>query len=421
MKKTQLESNLSKVRANCRVCLGTDLQEVLSLGSTPPANAFLKKEDLNKNEPFFPLTLDFCNNCGFVQLRDIVSPELLFRNYVYVSSTSPVFVAHFEELAAMIKNRFDFLADSLIVDIGSNDGILLQPFKTRGWKVLGIDPAVKIAEMATKNGIETWSEFFNPKIAKKIVAEKGKAKIVSATSVFPHIDDLDNIVAGVKELLAEDGFFLIEAYYLADLVEKNLFDTIYHEHLSYFTVATMSRLFKRLGMEIFDVEKTDTHGGSLRVFAQRANGPRPISSWVQKLIGEETKKGFSRALTYANFSHKIEENKNRLLRLLSDLKKQGKKIIGYGAPAKGNTLLNYFQIGPETLDYIIDDSPWKQGLYTPGMHVPVFSSAELYKRKPDCVLILAWNFAEPIMKKLSRFAQEGGKFIIPVPNPTIKP
>ncbi|OGY65355.1 MAG: hypothetical protein A3A16_02815 [Candidatus Harrisonbacteria bacterium RIFCSPLOWO2_01_FULL_44_18] len=421
MKKIQSELNLSKARSNCRVCLSADLQEVLSLGSTPPANAFLKKENLGKAEPFFPLTLDFCKKCGFIQLQNIVSPELLFRDYVYVSSTSPVFVAHFEELAETIKNRFDFPANSLIVDIGSNDGILLQPFKARGWKILGIDPAVKIAEMATENGIETWPEFFNPKIAKKIIAEKGKAKIVSATSVFPHIDDLDNIVAGVKELLAEDGFFLVEAYYLADLVEKNLFDTIYHEHLSYFTVKTMSELFKRLGMEIFNVEKTNSHGGSLRVFAQRNRGARRINAVAQKFIAEETKRGFDRALTYLNFSNKIEENKNRLLRLLNDLKKRSKKIIGYGAPAKGNTLLNYFQIGPETLDYIVDDSSWKQGLYTPGMHIPVVSSAELSKNKPDYILILAWNFAEPIMKKLSQFAKEGGKFIVPIPNPTIKP
>src|SRR3989338_1772283 len=295
MKKTLSGLNLSRARTNCRVCLNGDLQEVLSLGSTPPANAFLKKEAIGKAEPFFPLTLDFCGNCGFVQLRDVVSSELLFRDYVYVSSTSPVFVTHFEELAETVKNRFSFPADSLIVDIGSNDGILLRPFKARGWKVLGIDPAVKIAKMAAKNGIETWPEFFNPKIAEKIVAKKGKDKIVSATSVFPHIDDLDNIVAGVKKLLAEDGFFLVEAYYLADLVEKNLFDTIYHEHLSYFTVKTMSELFKRLGMEIFNVEKTDSHGGSLREFAQRAGGPRPINSAVQKFINEEIRKGFGRA------------------------------------------------------------------------------------------------------------------------------
>ncbi len=409
-----------KKNSFCRVCKKNNLQKVLSLGSMPPANAFLAKEGLSKPEPSFPLELYFCNDCGFVQLLDIVSPELLFKNYVYVSSTSPSFVEHFRSFAETVTNRFNFPSDSLIVDIGSNDGILLRPFKKLGWQVLGVDPAVKIAEMATKNGIETIAEFFTPEIAKKIAKERGHASIVTATSVFSHIDDLDNLVAGIKELLADNGIFIIEAYYLVDLLEKNLFDTIYHEHLSYFTVTTLNKLFERLGMKIFDVEKTDTHGGSLRIFVQKNNSNRPIQEKnINAFMGREKQMAMDKALTYINFSKNIEKNKQNLTELLKELKSQGKRIIGYGAPAKGNTLLNYFKIGPELLDYVVDDSPWKQGLYTPGMRLLVVSSEEISKNKPDYILILAWNFAGPIMEKYSRFHKEGGKFIIPVPEPKI--
>ena len=420
MKKIPSESNLSKVRTACRVCTGRDLVPVLSLAPTAPANAFLVKQDLEKPEPFFPLDLHFCRACSFVQLRDVVSPDLLFRNYIYVSSTSPSFVAHFEELAEVISKRFSFPKNALVVDIGSNDGILLKPFKKLGFRVLGIDPAEKIAREATAEGIETIPEFFTPALAKIISEKHSKATFVTATSAFPHIDDLDAIVEGVRTLLAPDGIFMIEAYYLGDLILKNLFDTIYHEHLSYFTVRTAIALFKRLGMEVFDVEKTDTHGGSLRIFAQVEGGPRTIQrAHIEKFLKEETKNKLHEPLTYQNFSHKIQENKEALTELLSDLKKKGKTIVGYGAPAKGTTLLTHFGIGRETLDYVVDDSHWKQGLYMPGNHIPVFSSAKLTEKNPDYILILAWNFAEPIMNKLASFKAGGGKFIIPVPQPTI--
>ena len=397
----------------CRVCTGKNLQKVLSLGSTPPANAFVK--DLKQPEQFFPLELSFCNDCGFVQLTHVVSPELLFKDYVYVSSTSPVFVEHFRDLAAAVINRFKLPQNSLVVDVGSNDGVLLRPFKDKGMKVLGIDPAEKIAAMAAKGGIETLPVFFNPAVAKDIAKTRGKAKVVTATSVFSHVDDLDGFVTGVRELLAGDGVFVIEVYYLYELLEKNLFDTIYHEHLSYFTAATVSKLLKRLGMEVFDVEETDTRGGSLRVFAQKSGGTNKIEASVGKFTAMEAAKKLSDAATYVEFSKKIENNKQKLKELLHELKSKGKRIVGYGAPAKGNTLLNYFGIGPETLDYIVDDSPWKQGLYTPGTHIPVVSFDELQKRRPDYILILAWNFAESIMKKCAGFSS----FIIPVPKPQI--
>lgn len=399
----------------CRVCAGNNLRKVLSLGSTPPANAFVK--DLKQPEQFFPLELSFCNGCGFVQLTHVVSPELLFRDYVYVSSTSPVFVEHFKELAATIINRFKLQPKSLVVDVGSNDGVLLRPFRDKGMKVLGIDPAEKIAEMATKSGIETLPVFFTPTVAKDIVGKYGKANIVTATSVFSHVDDLDGFVNGVRELLADDGVFVIEVYYLYELLEKNLFDTIYHEHLSYFTTATIAKLLHRLGMQVFDVEETDTHGGSLRVFAQKSGGPHRVEDSVNKFMAMEAAKRLGEASTYVKFAGEIEQNKVKLLQLLNELKSKGKSIVGYGAPAKGNTLLNYFGIGPETLDYIVDDSSWKQGLYTPGTHIPVVSFEELGRRRPDYILVLAWNFAGPIMRKC---ASSGfTNFIIPVPTPEV--
>jgi hypothetical protein len=420
MKKTLSESHLSKPRFECRACKGKALIPVLSLAPTPPANAFLTKADLLQPEPFFPLDLDFCTQCSFVQLRDIVSPELLFRDYVYVSSTSPVFVTHFEELAKTISRRFSFIENSLIVDIGSNDGILLKPFKKLGFRVLGIDPAEKIAREATANGVETIPEFFTPALAKKILEKHGSAALITATSAFPHIDNLDEIVEGVRILLKKDGVFMVEAYYLGDLISKNLFDTIYHEHLSYFSVRTAIRLFERLDMEVFDVEKTDTHGGSLRIFAELRNGPHALQrSHIQKFLKEEMEHKLHESLTYQNFSHKILKNKVALTELLRYLKKKKKFVAGYGAPAKGTTLLTHFGIGPETLEYIVDDSHWKQGLYMPGTHIPVFSSAKLAEKNPDYILILAWNFADPIMKKLSSFKANGGKFIIPVPEPKL--
>lgn len=400
-------------RLSCGACASKNLKTVLSLGSTPPANAFLKS--LNDPEQFFPLELSFCEACGFVQLNRVVSPELLFRDYVYVSSTSPVFVQHFKELADLIIKRFKLQPNSLVVDVGSNDGILLRPFKEKGMKVLGIDPAEKIAAIATQNGIETLPSFFTPQVASDITKARGKAKVISATSVFSHIDDLDSFVEGIKELLADDGVFVVEVYYLYELIEKNLFDTIYHEHLSYFTTKTISQLLKRLGMQVFDVCETDTHGGSLRVFAQKSGGPYKIEDSVKKFVAMEEAKHLSEASTYVEFAKKIEQNKAKLKELLKELKSKGKRIVGYGAPAKGNTLLNSFQIGTGFLDYIVDDSPWKQGLYTPGTHIPVMGFDELHKSKPDYILILAWNFAEPIMKKCADFSN----FIIPVPNPRI--
>lgn len=409
--------NMNQVlrRKTCRNCGGSDLQKVISLGSTPPANAFLKKEDLDKPEASFPLELYFCIDCAFCQLVDVVDPDVLYRNYVYVSSTSPSFIAHFQNLAKSVIARLNMAKNSLVVDIGSNDGILLRPFKEQGMKVVGVDPATKIAELATKNGIPTIPSYFDVEVARKIASQHGYAKLATATSVFTHVDDLDGLIKGVKEVLADDGVFVIESYYLGDLVEKNLFDTIYHEHLSYFCARTFIDLFRRRGMQVFHIEKNDTHGGSLRVFVQKDTGKRQLEPSVAQFLLDESRLNLDRSSTFIEYAKKIEANKQKLLEIIKDLKSKGKRIVGYGAAAKSNTLMNYFGITPAMLDYIVDDSPWKQGLYTPGTRIPVVGPDMLQKQPPDYTLLLAWNYACNIMDKYMSL----GKFIVPVPKPVV--
>lgn len=401
------------------MCRGERLSKVISLSPTPPANAFLSKKDLKKKELFFPLQVNFCSDCGQLQLTHVVSPELLFRNYVYVSSTSPVFIAHFEEYAKDLIKRFRLNKSSFVVDIGSNDGILLKPLKKAGVKVLGVDPAVEIAKQATKEGIKTLPNFLNIKLARQIVKKYGQSDVVCANNAFAHIHDLDNIVESVKILTGPNGIFVIEFPYLINFIEKNLFDTIYHEHLSYLSLRPLNAIFDRLGMQIFDAKKVDSHGGSLRVYVQKQGGQKKVQDSVVAFIDKERKLGLDNINTYLKFGKKIETNKKKLIKLLKKLKSQNKTLVGYGAPAKGNTLLNFYNIGPQILDYIVDDSEYKQGLYTPGTHILVVPFKEIAETKPDYIFILAWNFAAPLMDKLSDFKKAGGHFIIPVPQAKI--
>ncbi|MCL4418675.1 class I SAM-dependent methyltransferase [Patescibacteria group bacterium] len=408
-----------KKLTKCRVCKSSVLIKVITLGPTPLANAFLKKDQVDGPEDFFPLDVYFCKNCTMLELGHVVSPVLLFSDYVYVSSTSPVFAKHFKDFATDICRRFKLGSNSLVIDIGSNDGILLKPFREFGARTLGIEPAKKIAKVARKDGIETIDDFFSISLAKKIVKEKGKAAIVTATNVFAHIDNLDEVIQGLKILLSQDGVFIIEAPYLIDMLEKKYFDLVYHEHLSYWAVLPLMTLFKRFDMEIFDVEKVDAHGGSIRIFVKKKEGKFKKSDRVDIFLKMEKKAKISNISTYLNYVNEILENRKLLISLLSNLKLKGARIAAYGAPAKGNTLLNFFSIGSEILDYIVDDSVWKQGLYSPGKRIPIVSSKFLYKDKPDYLLILAWNFASSIMKNHEKFKKTGGRFIIPVPVPKI--
>lgn len=404
--------------SSCQFCKSKNLKKVLDFGKTPPANSFLRKDQLKKNEAIFPLQVYLCGNCYLLQLGHVVDPEILFKNYVYTSSTSPVFVKHFEDYATEVFKRFHLNKESLVIDIGSNDGILLKPFKALGVKILGVDPAENLANLATMEGIPTLPKFFDSKLAEEISKSAGQADIVTANNVFAHIRNLDEIVEGIKILLKDNGVFIFEVAYLGDFLEKNYFDTVYHEHLFYHAIRPLNKFFKRHNMIIFNVEKTPTHGGSIRIFVKKTKAKYLIENSVQKTIKDEIKNGLGKESTYLNFSKRVEENKNKLLKLLNNIKSQGKRIVGYGAPAKGNTLLNYFGIDTKFLDYIVDDSPLKQGLYAPGTHIPIISLDVFSKRlKPDYMLILAWNFAEPIMEKLSNFSQSNGRFIIPVPEP----
>jgi len=404
---------------SCRICKNKRLKSTFSLGLTPLANSFLKKEHLDLPEPFFPLEVNYCSRCGQLQLGHVVAPDLLFKNYVYVSSTSPVFVAHFEDYAREVFKRFRLGKKSLVVDIGSNDGILLAPFKKLGTKVLGVDPAVDIARKATKQGIKTLPHYFAPELAKKIVKTHGKADVITANNVFAHVHDLDELIHSVKVILKKNGVLVIEVPYLLDFLQKNLFDTIYHEHLSYFSLKPLTIFFARHAMRVFDVQKVAAHGGSIRVFVKGRGAKHKVQPKVKKMLKEEEKMGIHSAKTFLEFAKNVQKNKAKLVRMLNRLKTQGKTIVGYGAPAKGNTLLNYFGIGKDILDYIVDDSPLKQGLYAPGTHIRVVSSKEIEKTNPDYILILAWNYAEPIMEKLSNFGKSGGGFILPAPKPRL--
>lgn len=403
----------------CRICKSSALTKVFKFGRQPLANAFLKKSQLSQKERFYPLDVYFCKNCHLVQLRDVVSSQILFRDYVYVSSTSSLFVNHFKDFSNRMMERFSLTQADLIIDIGSNDGILLKPYYDKGLRVLGIEPAKNIAKIALKNGIDTIPEFFSSSLAQKIRKKYGLAKLVTATNVFAHINDLDEVIKGVLELLHQDGVFVIEAPYLMDFLDKNLFDTVYHEHLSYFSLYPLIVFFTKWKMRVFDVQKVPTHGGSLRIFVSRESSRNKTSSGVQELIDLERKHKLHKIITYRRFARRINENKRILLRLLTKLRNQGKRIVGYGAPAKGNTLLNYFEIKTQFLDYIVDDSKYKQGLFTPGTHIPVLAPGTLYKDRPDYILLLAWNFAENIIKIHHGLREFGVKFIVPVPKPQI--
>jgi SAM-dependent methyltransferase len=411
-----LSSPLCKRRTDCRLCGSTQLTEVLSLAPTPPANAFVGAAELNTPQPTFPLDVFFCDDCGHVQLLDVVDPEVLFGNYVYVSGTSPVFVKHFADYAEQVTERYAPDADGdLALDIGSNDGTLLAQFRHLGFSVLGVDPARDIAKAATEAGIETLATFFTAKLARDILAERGPAQVITANNVFAHADDLADIADGVATLLAPDGVFVFEVSYLVDVYEKTLFDTIYHEHLAYHSVGPLAGFLARHGLELIAAERVGSHGGSLRATAQRAGGPHAVAASVSERIAEERRLGLDRADTLKGFGAKIDTLKAELTRRLAELKQAGKSVAGFGAPAKATTLMYHFGIGPDVIDFIVDDSPLKQGLYSPGMHIPVLPSSALYDRKPDAVVILAWNFAEPIMRNHARYLEAGGQFIVPVP------
>ena len=407
-------------RSTCRLCEEDDLTLVVELTPTPPANAFVTEDNLTVEQTVFPLKVFFCNTCHHVQLLDVVNPSVLFEHYLYVSGTSPTFIKHFADYADKIVA--DFGGDKphgLAVDIGSNDGTLLKEFKRHGYQVLGIDPARDIAARTTKAGIQTMPEFFSPRLAQSIRDDCGPASAITANNVFAHADDLIGIVSGVRTLLEPTGVFVFEVSYLVDVYTKILFDTIYHEHLAYHSVGPLQQFFTRHGMELFRVERHASHGGSLRGYVQHHGGEYAVDESVETLVSLERDLGLDRAATLSAFGAKINGVKEELDRLVDGFRKNNMSMAGFGAPAKATTLMYHFGIGPETIQFIVDDSPLKQGMFSPGLHIPVLSSSELYENRPDAALVLAWNFAEPIIANHQRFIDGGGQFIIPLPHPRI--
>ncbi len=396
----------------CRICKGRDLTCILSLGEHPPVDNFTDLEHI-KEEKRYPLEVYFCHTCNLVQLLDVVSEEELFHGeYAYFSSASKPLVDHFQSYAEDLKKE-QLKGNDLVVDIGSNDGILLQ-FLTDGYRVLGIEPSANVAEVARKKGIETLDGFFNVDMAKKIVKTHGKAKVITANNVFAHIDDIDEIVEAVKELLTDDGVFVSESHYLLDLIEHMEFDTVYHEHLCYYSVKPLTHLFERFGMEVCDVRRVSTHGGSIRVYA-RKKATTPVSARVSELIELEKNSGLHSLDRFKDFQKKAEAVRENLVSLVRGFRREGKTVTAYGAPAKGNTLLNFCGFTADDLKYVTDTTPHKIGRLTPGSHIPVVSPDILKTETPDYILLLAWNYREFILEKEKELRSRGAKFIIPIP------
>lgn len=412
---------MKKTSANrkCLVCGKKTLHMYLDLGKTALANTYLKKRDLQKKEARFPLQVFFCTSCFSVQLGEIVSRKKLFENYAYFSSTSPQLEEYFKKYAQTVYSRFPEQSMRFTLEIASNDGILLKYFQKHGARVLGIDPAKNIARVANKNGIPTLPLFFNEKIAQKIKMKSGTAGIITANNILAHTDIPHSIIKGVKVLLDKKGVFVFEVQYLLDLIQKNEFDNTYHEHVFHFSLHPLTTLLKKWGLEIFDVENVEGQGGSLRIYAGHTPLVFKKKSIVNKILQKEKKVGLHKAKTYTLFGAKPKIIKKELIELIEKLKKQNKKIVGYGASAKGNTLLQYCGLTHNDILYIVDTAPSKQGKFTPGSHIPIVDPSQLKKNVPDYILILAWNFADSIMKKESWFLEQKGSFIVPIPKPKI--
>lgn len=402
------------------MCGNASLESVMSLTPTPPGNDLLTKQELAQKEKSYPLELMFCNSCTHIQLGHVVNPEILYqKNYTYVSGTSEVFIEHLRKYSSEIIKRFDLKPKSLVIDIGSNDGTCLSFFKKNNMRVLGIDPAKEIANQATQNGIETINDFFNSELSKKILQKHGFAKLITSHNACAHIDNLIDVVRGVEILLDDDGIFVLEVGYFVDVFQNTWFDTIYHEHLDFHTVAPFKKLFERVDMSVISVERITPQGGSIRVIAKKNKVDIKIDESVSNLIQLERDLGLNEIDTFLEFNNKIEMVKFELTNLVESLKKNGKTIAGFGAPTKATTLMGHFDLDNEILDFIVDDNPLKRGLFTPLSHIPIFSPEALYEKKPDYVLILAWNFAKPIIKNHEKYSKEIGKFIIPMPIPQI--
>lgn len=410
---------IHSIRATCRGCNQTKgLKKFLSLGNQPLANAFIKSPENFSEEKKYPLDVYFCEICSLVQVLDVIDPSVLFSNYIYVTGTSDTIAQHNKAYASTVIEHMD-IKDGLVAEVASNDGSLLKCFQAEGVKTIGIEPATNIAKIANEAGIETINTFFNYESSQIIRQSHGMADVVIGNNVLAHVDDTQDFLKGAKHLLKPYGLMIVEVPYLGEFMDRLEYDTVYHEHLCYFSISALLTLCDIAGLAITRVDHVSVHGGSIRIYAGPVEHYKTHSEEVLSEADNEKERGLTQFDPYKDFANDVDINKTGLLSLLNHLKESGKSIAAYGAPAKGNTLLNYCGINTDLVPYTVDKSPLKQGFYTPGMHLPVLPIETLLERQPDYVLILAWNFADEIIEQQQEYKIRGGQFIVPLPVPKI--
>jgi len=400
----------------CRVCRSQRLEQFLDLGDQPHCDSLLRPEDLRQKEPYYPLQVCFCLDCTTVQINYTVPKETMFGEYLYVSGTTQTLRTHFQNSADRLVAQLGLKANDLVVDIGSNDGTWLACYRKHGLRMLGVDGAQNLAAMANARGVETWAKFFNAGVARDIIAQKGRAKLVTAAGVFFHLEELHSVTEGIAELIRDGGVFCVQAISLGEMLKHTQFDQVYHEHLTYWTVKTLDCLFAQYGLEIFHADTLTIHGGSLELLVA-ARGARPIDASVEKMRAEEKRLGFDKLETYKKFAARVWEIEAELLAILRDYAARGKKVYAFGAPAKGATLLNSFHITTELVQCAVEVNPLKMGKYIPGARLPIVDEKTM--DVPDAYLILAWNFLKEFLPKKRDYIMAGGKFIVPIPTPVV--
>jgi 2-polyprenyl-3-methyl-5-hydroxy-6-metoxy-1,4-benzoquinol methylase len=402
-------------RNSCRFCGSPLTHSVVDLGVQPPCNSIVSEERFNEAEQFYPLHAMVCDKCFLVQLETDVSPDSIYTEYSYFSSFSDSWLEHARNYVEMISARLSLNAQSRVIELASNDGYLLQYFIKKGIPAYGIDPAENVAKVAIEKGVPTIVAFFGVETARKLASEGKQADLILGNNVFGHIPDINDFVGGMKVLLKPGGTITIEIPHFMRLMEFNQFDTIYHEHYCYHTLHSDTRIFAKHGLRLFDVEELTTHGGSTRMYACHDDDPRPTSERVQSLMALEVERRLDKMETYAAFGENVRETKRKLLAFLIQAKRAGKSVVGYGAPGKGNTLLNYCGIRSDFIDYVVDRNPYKQGKFLPGSRIPIFAPEKFNETKPDYVLILPWNIKEEVMKQMAHVRDWGAKFVVPIP------